>query len=142
MSEPAKILMVDDDRDLVTTLRMVLEQGGYRVVSAPDAEQGMARAEGERPDLILLDIMMPNATEGFHFVWRLRRREEPYFQKVPIVVLSAIHEKTDIRFYPDTGDGTYRAGEFLPVQDFLDKPVDPAQLLERIGRVLALADTT
>jgi CheY-like chemotaxis protein len=142
MSEPAKILMVDDDRDLVTTLRVVLEQGGYRVVSAPDAEQGMARAEGERPDLILLDIMMPNATEGFHFVWRLRRREEPYFQKVPIVVLSAIHEKTDIRFYPDTGDGTYRAGEFLPVQDFLDKPVDPAQLLERIGRVLALADTT
>jgi len=137
MSEPAKILMVDDDRDLVTTLRMVLEQAGYRVVSAPDAELGMARAEAERPDLILLDIMMPNATEGFHFVWKLRRRAEAYFQKVPVVVLSAIHSTTDLRFYPDSGDGTYRAGEFLPVQDFVDKPVDPAQLLERIGRVLA-----
>ena len=138
MSERAKILMVDDDRDLVTTLRMVLEQAGYRVVSAPDAEQGMARAEGERPDLILLDIMMPNATEGFHFVWKLRRRTEAYFQKVPVVVLSAIHSTTDLRFYPDSGDGTYRAGEFLPVQDFVDKPVDPTQLLERIGRALAL----
>jgi CheY-like chemotaxis protein len=142
MSEPATILVVDDDSDLVTTLKVVLEGAGYRVISASDAEQGMTRAEGERPALILLDIMMPNATEGFHFVWRLRRHEEQYFQKVPIVVLSAIHEKTDIRFYPDSGDGTYRAGEFLPVQDFLDKPADPTQLLERIGRVLALVGTT
>jgi CheY-like chemotaxis protein len=139
MSEPAKILMVDDDRDLVTTLGMVLEQAGYRVVSAPDAEQGMVQAQAERPDLILLDIMMPNATEGFHFVWKLRRRTEAYFQKVPVVVLSAIHSTTDLRFYPDSGDGTYRAGEYLPVQDFVDKPVDPTQLLERIGRVLELA---
>jgi len=140
MSKPVTILVVDDDRDLVTTLRMVLEGAGYRVVSAPDAVQGMATAADERPDLILLDIMMPNATEGFHFVWKLRRREEPYFQKVPIVVLSAIHETTDLRFYPDSGDGTYRAGEFLPIQDFVDKPLDPARLLERIGRVLVLAE--
>ena len=132
--------MVDDDRDLVATLRIVLEGAGYRVVSAPDAVQGMATAADERPDLILLDIMMPNATEGFHFVWKLRRREELYFQKVPIVVLSAIHETTDLRFYPDSGDGTYRAGEFLPIQDFVDKPLDPARLLERIGRVLVLAE--
>jgi CheY-like chemotaxis protein len=140
MSKPVTILVVDDDRDLVATLRMVLEGAGYRVVSAPDAVQGMAAAADERPDLILLDIMMPNATEGFHFVWKLRRREEPYFQKVPIVVLSAIHETTDLRFYPDSGDGTYRAGEFLPIQDFVDKPLDPARLLERIGRVLVLAE--
>ena len=140
MSKPVTILVVDDDRDLVVTLRMVLEGAGYRVVSAPDAVQGMATAADERPDLILLDIMMPNATEGFHFVWKLRRREEPYFQKVPIVVLSAIHETTDLRFYPDSGDGTYRAGEFLPIQDFVDKPLDPARLLERIGRVLVLAE--
>jgi CheY-like chemotaxis protein len=140
MSKPVTILVVDDDRDLVATLRLVLEGAGYRVVSAPDAVQGMATAADERPDLILLDIMMPNATEGFHFVWKLRRREEPYFQKVPIVVLSAIHETTDLRFYPDSGDGTYRAGEFLPIQDFVDKPLDPARLLERIGRVLVLAE--
>jgi len=140
MSKPVTILVVDDDRDLVVTLRMVLEGAGYRVVSAPDAVQGMTTAADERPDVILLDIMMPNATEGFHFVWKLRRREEPYFQKVPIVVLSAIHETTELRFYPDSGDGTYRAGEFLPIQDFVDKPLDPARLLERIGRVLALAE--
>jgi len=140
MNKPVTILVVDDDRDLVATLRMVLEGAGYRVVSAGDPVAGMATAAAERPDLILLDIMMPNATEGFHFVWKLRRREEPYFQKVPIVVLSAIHETTDLRFYPDSGDGTYRAGEFLPIQDFMDKPLDPARLLERIGRVLVLAE--
>jgi CheY-like chemotaxis protein len=141
MSEPAKILVVDDDHDLVTTLRLILAAAGYRVISAPEAAPGLARAVGERPDLILLDVMMPNATEGLHFVWKLRRREEPYFQTVPIVVLSAIHETTDLRFYPDSGDGTYRAGEFLPIQDFVDKPVDAARLLERVGRVLALVDT-
>jgi CheY-like chemotaxis protein len=138
MSGPAKILVVDDDRDLVRSLKLILEGAGYQVSSAGDAEKGMARVEEDRPDLILLDIMMPNATEGFHFVWKLRRRDEAYFRSVPIVVLSAIHGTTELRFYPDSGDGTYRAGEYLPIQDFVDKPVDPDRLLERIARVLAV----
>ncbi|MGE5235381.1 MAG: response regulator [Acidobacteriota bacterium] len=139
MTEHAKILIVDDDRDLVATLRLVLESGGYRVVTAHDAEEGMARIEQDRPDLILLDVMMPDATEGFHFVWRLRGRKEPDLRAVPIIMLTAIHERTELRFYPDSGDGTYQAGEFLPVQDFLDKPVAPKELLERVRRVLALS---
>jgi len=56
---------------------------------------------------------------------------------VPIVVLSAIHEQTDLRFYPDSDDSTYKAGEYLPVQDFVDKPVDPGRLVERVEKVLA-----
>jgi CheY-like chemotaxis protein len=139
MNEKAKILVVDDDRDLVDILTMVLEGGGYQVVSALDASQGLIQAEAERPDLIVLDVMMPEATEGFHVVWNLRRREEAYFLDVPIIILTAIHQSTPLRFYPDTGDGTYSAGEYLPVQGFVDKPVEPEALLKEVDRVLAIS---
>ncbi len=138
MSESAKILIVDDDKDLVAVLRVALASKGYQVTSAYDLPTGLEAAAAQRPDCIVLDIMMPHATEGFHFVWRLRQQNEPYFKNVPIIVLTAIHEKTDLRFYPDASDGTYQAGEYLPVQDFVDKPVDPTLLLERIDRALRL----
>jgi CheY-like chemotaxis protein len=80
--------------------------------------------------------MMPTATEGFHFVWKLRNLEGDYFRTVPVIMLTAIHQRTELRFYPDSGDGTYKAGEYLPVQDFVDKPVDPKDLLARVERVL------
>jgi|WetSurMetagenome_2_1015567.scaffolds.fasta_scaffold08146_5 CheY-like chemotaxis protein len=138
MSDRPRILIVDDDRDLVAVERLVLEREGYRVSDAPGPAEGLAKAETERPDMILLDVMMPSATEGFHFVWKLRNRPGSYFAEVPIVIVSAIHDKTELRFYPDGGDGTYNAGEFLPVQDFLDKPVDPADLLRAVRRALGL----
>ena len=138
MSDGPKILIVDDDKDLVAVLRVAIESRGYRVTSAHDLLTGLQAADDQRPDCIVLDIMMPHATEGFHFVWRLRQMKDAYFKDVPILVLSAIHEKTDLRFYPDSSDGSYQAGEFLPVQDFIDKPVDPAVLVERIERALRL----
>ncbi|MCW5977725.1 MAG: response regulator [Bryobacteraceae bacterium] len=138
MSEGSRILIVDDDKDLVAALRVALESKGLRVTAAHDLSTGLEAAAAQRPDCIILDVMMPNATEGFHFVWRLRQKDEAYFKDVPIIILTAIHERTELRFYPDSGDGTYQAGEYLPVQDFVDKPVDPAVLLERIERVLRL----
>ncbi len=137
MSKGAHILIVDDDKDLVAVLRLVLESKGYRVTGAHDLPSGLEAATTQRPDCILLDVMMPDATEGFHVVWHLRRRPEAYFQQVPIVILTAIHQKTPLRFYPDSTDGTYQAGEYLPVQGFVDKPVEPPQLLEEMERVLA-----
>ena len=139
MSSGPKILVVEDDRDQVDAMRIVLESKLYDVVVAYSADEGIQKVESERPDLILLDIMMPEGTEGFHFVWKLRRLQGDYFQNVPIVVLTAIHDKTELRFYPDSSDGTYKAGEFLPVQEFLDKPASPDQLLEAVERILAAA---
>lgn len=139
MSSEAKILIVEDDRDQVNAMRIILESKPYDVVAAYGADEGMQKVEAERPDLILLDVMMPDGTEGFHFVWKLRRLDEDYFRNVPIVLLTAIHDKTELRFYPDSSDGTYKAGEFLPVQDFLDKPASPDRLLQTVERVLAAA---
>jgi len=132
----AKILLVDDDPDLVHVLTLVLEGHGYQIVSAYEPKRGLEITEGERPDLIVLDVMMPEGTEGFHFVWNLRNREDAYSQTVPIIMLTAIHQKTPLRFYPDSEDGTYQAGEYLPVQGFVDKPVEPSALVSEVERVL------
>jgi DNA-binding response OmpR family regulator len=136
MSEPKKILVVDDDPDIVESLRVVLESRSYQVLSASNAKEAQEQVKKERPDLIILDIMMPRGTEGFHFVWNLRNDASSGCQDVPILVLSAIHDTTSLRFYPDQSDGTYSPGEFLPVQDFLDKPVEPKELLRRVENLL------
>jgi CheY-like chemotaxis protein len=134
-----RILMIDDDRDLVAAIRVVLESRGYAVTAAYDRDAGLAAAKAGRPDLILVDIMMPNATEGFDFVWQLRRSEDEYFRRVPIVVMTAIRERTGLGFYPEKGEPPAKGEPTLPVQGFLHKPVSPEQLLERVRLALVEA---
>jgi CheY-like chemotaxis protein/DNA-binding FrmR family transcriptional regulator len=131
-----KILVVDDDPDVVRYLTHILRRHDYSVVSASSSEEAMQQAETQKPDLIVLDIMMPKGTEGFHFVWNLRSRPEPELRKIPIVVLSAIHDTTSLRFYPEQSDGYHGPGEFLPVEAFLDKPVQEEDLLRHVERLL------
>jgi CheY-like chemotaxis protein len=142
MTTPAKILIVDDDLDLVAMLQLVLERGGYTVTTANDAARGLRKVESERPDLIVLDVMMPDGDEGFQMVAKLRQESEPYFAAVPIIMLTAIHQRTDLRFYPGHGVGTQQAAGYLQVQEFLDKPIDPARLVERVKRELGKAKKT
>jgi CheY-like chemotaxis protein len=139
MAANAKILIVEDDPDVVEAVTLVLESEGYQVSAAYDAEDGLAKVEADRPDLIVLDVMMPDGTEGFHFVWRLRNKMPVEVRDVPILMLTAIHSTTRLRFYPDSSDGTYQAGEYLPVEGFIDKPVDPAYLLRTVGELLGQA---
>jgi CheY-like chemotaxis protein len=141
VAEGATILVIEDDADMAETMRIILESKRYRVISASSKNEGLDKARAERPDLILLDVMMPEGTEGFHFVWELRRDAEPEVRDIPIIVVSALHQTTDLRFYPEASDDTYAAGEYLPVQDFVDKPVEPADLLQRVERVLNAAAT-
>jgi len=138
VSKTAKVLVVDDDPDIVAILSLVLETAGHQVVTANSAQQAFERLEEFVPDVILLDVMMPDGTEGFHFVWKLRNEYPEQLAQTPIIILSAIHETTKLRFYPEKTDGTYRSGEFLPVQGFIDKPADPQVLLKKIEQVLQL----
>lgn len=137
MAEAKKILVVDDDPDIVESIRLVLESAGYEVDSAVTIEEAFDKVTDFAPDLILLDIMMPDGTEGFHFVWKLRNQFPEETANIPILVLSAIHSTTKLRFYPEESDGTYQPGEFLPVQGFIDKPVEPHTLLEEIRKILS-----
>ena len=137
MADREKILLVDDDVDLVETLRLILESNGYTVVAAHDAAAGFELVGSERPDLILLDVMMPNATEGFGVLWKLRQSSEKYFRSVPVIMVTSIQERTGLRFRAE--DDGFKPGDVLPAQAFLDKPVDPAVLLQTVQEVLTAA---
>ncbi len=129
MPEPAaKILIIDDDPDFVEATQVVLDASNYEVISASDGEEGLKKAKTEKPDLILLDVMMKHMTEGFHVSYALEK--DPELSKTPIIMLSAIGVKTDMAFSPE------KDGEYLPVQTFLDKPVEPDKLLAEIDRLL------
>ena len=133
-----KILVVDDDPDVVDYLRHVLEKQDFSVATAGNAGEAMDKVESEKPDLIVLDVMMPQGIEGFHFAWDLRARPEPEYRSIPIIVLSSIHDTTSMRFYPDQSDGVYGPGEYLPVEDFIDKPVEEQRLLRAVERALRI----
>ena len=136
MQKQPTILIIDDDRDIAAVEKIVLEKRGYRVLIAYTPEEGRHKAETEHPDLILQDIMMPTGTEGFHFVWSLRNSPDPAVRTVPIIVTTAIHRTTDIRLFPEPSDQYYEPGEFLPVQGWLDKPIDPETLVAELAKVL------
>ena len=130
----AKVLVIDDDPDILTTSRLFLESRDFEVVTAAEYEEGLRLAEEERPDVVLLDVMMPHGTEGFHWVWQIRHHPDQALRAVPVIIVTSIHDTTSLRFREGDADET---GDYLPVQGFLDKPVDPDELVSKIESVLA-----
>ena len=118
----AKILIIDDDPDIVASMKVILEKEKYRIVSAGGQEEGLIKARSEKPDLIILDVMMAEGTEGFDVARTLKKEEA--FKKVPILMLTAIKEKTGMGFEKEAGDETW-----LPVDDYCEKPLKPKIVL-------------
>jgi CheY-like chemotaxis protein len=133
----ACILCVDDEPNILTGLKAALSVKGHEVIPAASPEEALAAVMEHRPDLILLDVMMPTGSEGFHVVWRLRQLDDEELANIPVIMATAVHEHTELRFYPEQTDGTYEPGEFLPVQGWLDKPYTNEALYATVDRVLA-----
>ena len=130
-----KILIVDDDRDLVESLSQVLRARGYAVAAAYSGAEGLRALLAERPDLVILDVMMETDTAGFEAADQIRsaRPTSRYreLRTVPIIMLTAIDQVTNSRFSLDQGES------FLPgVNEFLTKPVDLDGLLAKVGALL------
>ena len=128
----AKILIIDDDPDMVLALRLCLEDAGYEIIEAGNGNEGLEKVKSENPDLIVLDVMMGTATEGFQVALSLRssdpESEYAAYHQIPILMLTAIHTTTPLRFGPDE--------EYLPVDDFIDKPLDPGLLIQKVKELL------
>jgi CheY-like chemotaxis protein len=135
-AKDARVLVVEDDFDAADAVKTILESEGYQAAIADSPAKAWEALRAARPDVILLDVMMPSGTEGFHFVWDLRNADDEALRDVPVIIISAIHDSTTLRFHPSEGDDTYAPGEFLPVQAFLDKPVDSKQLLAQVALAL------
>ena len=129
----AKILVIDDDPDTVLAVRMCLEDAGHEVLEAPGGKEGLAQLRRERPDLIILDVMMETQTEGFQLALKLHNpdptSEWAAYSDIPILMLTAIHSTTPLRFEPDI--------DYLPVELFVDKPIDPEALISKVEWVLS-----
>ncbi len=124
-----KILIVDDDPDVVLALRMPLESAGYEVQDAHSQASGLEAVDEFQPDLIILDVMMDTHTAGFQFAQKLHGpAAKPEHKRIPILMVTAVHQTTPLRFGPDE--------DYLPVDGFIDKPIDPDMLLEEVARLL------
>ena len=123
-----KILLIDDDVDLVEMNKSFLESHGYDVVFAYNGVDGLKMLDSEKPDLLVLDVMMTEVGEGFEVAREVRKREA--FKNTPIIMLSAVNELHGFNL-------TIGADEsWNPVTEFVDKPIEHNKLLAKIESLL------
>lgn len=122
MGDKKKILIVDDEKDLVETITFRLEASGYEVIAAYDGQEGLDKARSEHPDLILLDVMMPKM-DGYQ-VCRLLKFDED-FQKTPVIMLTARGQDQD-----------KNTGKEVGVDGYITKPFESSVLLGEIDKLL------
>jgi DNA-binding response OmpR family regulator len=115
-----KIAIIDDDPDIVEATTLLLETKGYTVVSAGNVTEAKALVDKESPDLIILDVMMEEPDDGFYLANKLRK----IGIKTPIIMLTSVAKATGLEF---------GASDSLPVNEFLEKPVPPSVLLEKVA---------
>lgn len=132
MATKGEILLVDDDPDIRDSLRMVLERSGYTVRTASNGKQAVEELDKQRPDLMILDIMMATDTEGFDLVYDLRERSG--FEDLPIVLLTSFLDKVR-----EEGPEQFQhvLGEEWPAKWLFEKPVDNSKLLAKIEAILS-----
>lgn len=126
MAEKAKILLVDDDPDLIAATTIVL-QTKYEVVTATEGEEGLQKAREEKPDLIIMDVIMP-VKDGFTAVEQLKK--DPTLSGIPIIMLTSYGERKGETNIPVS------KGMTLDAEDYIEKPVDPEELLKRVESLL------
>ncbi len=122
------ILIIDDDIDLVEIIRVTLENENYEVIDAQNGDRGVAMARDKNPDLILLDVMMSKVDEGFQVAYELRG--DAATKDIPILMLTAVVDQSGFDFNPE------KDAEFLPVDEFLEKPVSPRKLVDMVRKHL------
>ena len=125
----ANILMVDDDLDLTSALKVMLESENYNVTTASKPIEGMEKVKAERPDLIILDVMMSTWQDGFEMARELKK--DQCYENLPILMMTGVKDKTGIDFKSTAGDPTW-----CPVDGFLDKPVESDVLLAEVRKLL------
>ncbi|MHC4193064.1 MAG: response regulator [Planctomycetota bacterium] len=125
-----KILVVDDDQDIRDSLQAILEARQYAAVTAADKTEGMQKVKSEKPDLLILDVMMTSWQDGFEMARELKK--DPESKDIPILMLTGVRDQTGIDFKATAGDPTW-----CPVDGFLEKPVQPDILLSEVERLLS-----
>jgi len=130
MPKQTKILVIDDDLDVHEVVKKILEPKSYQMISAYDGEEGLRKVVEERPDLIILDVIMPGK-HGFDVCHELKTDEKyHFFSNIPVLMLTV---------YPEDREKMHlsvREGMMMEAEDYLQKPVDPQELTKRVEELL------
>jgi len=130
MPKQTKILVIDDDTDVHTLVKKILEPKSYDVVSAYDGDEGLRKVVEERPDLIILDVIMPGK-HGFEVCRELKTDEKyHFFSNIPVLMLTVYPEEREKMHL------SMREGMMMKAEDYLQKPVDPQELVNRVEDLL------
>lgn len=126
-----RVLMVDDDPEFVETTKIILESGGYETRIAANGNEALAQLQKEKPDIILLDVMMKTIGDGVWLGQKLKNDDR--FSGIPILMITAVNkESATTSFHLDPNAD----GDYLPVDGFLEKPVEPEVLLREVARLI------
>ena len=118
-----KILIIDDDPDISEAIKVVLETKNYKVDNAGSGEEGLKKVKLDKPDLIILDVMMDEPDDGFFLAQKFRKEKV----KTPILMYTSVSKAIGFEF---------GAGEMVPVDDFVEKPISPDEIIEKVSRLL------
>lgn len=131
MAKSPKILFVDDDRDFLAAQTAFFGGRGYEVVTVDRVEGALEKVSQERPDVVVLDLMMEHYDSGF--VLGRKIRQDPAMSKVPIIMLSGVASATGHKF----GSDAAALKDWIKLDAFLDKPVTGRQLIKVVEEKLA-----
>ena len=123
----ATILVVDDDPDFVEIMRTILRSRGYDVITASNGTEALVRVQADKPDLMILDVMMSTVLDGYNVSQKLA--EDPELQYLPIIMVSSIAETPHAGLFP--------LEDRLHADVWLGKPVNPHELLTKVEALLA-----
>lgn len=127
MQRQPKLLVVDDDPDILDAITTILGTQPYAIDTARDGVECVDKVRQDIPDLIILDLLMPKK-DGFAVVRELR--ENPKYAKIPILILTSVREDASRRRYE------LETGLAMDVQDYVEKPISPMDLLDRVKKLL------
>lgn len=123
---PKRILLIDDDPDFSLVHRLVLESAGYIVDEAANGVEGLAKMQANRPDLILMDVMMTTPLEGYYTTQQIS--DDPGLSRIPILMVSAIAGTQHAQAFP--------TDQYLNIREFISKPIEPKKLLAKVKRYI------
>ncbi len=122
------ILMIDDDPEFVDATSNLLDAKGYEVFSAPNGKEGLEKAKKNKPNLILLDVMMTTKSEGFDVAREMHKIDS--LKNIPVIMITGVRKEMNLPFGFEPDD------TWLPVQQVLEKPVKPDVLLDAVSKAI------
>lgn len=123
---PKRILVVDDDPDFVEIMRTILLSHGYEVITASNGDQALDALRQQRPDLVILDVMMSTILDGLNVSFQMA--EDPQLKDIPIIMVSSIADSPHAEQFP--------TDEYVPIAAWISKPVQSEDLLRKVARIL------